>query len=330
MVLPGAFAGLAIGGLWVHCFLLPSLLILTVGEEVTGQLTHEDAPHRLRLSVVLRDAFVCERYLASQCSNVNAFEELAGSCQQGKVNASRQGKLPEVPPEVLQGSCFPPPSLSLFPDASPGQLGCISRSLQFGRLLWCLVRGSAVRSVLELFTGIGSGSTLLLAHGLLACGAGWLYSFERELQNVAHAKMVLQGEGLETVGVHLEGYSGVDSLAAADALVSRPGARLFHGDLNKHLGLLHVLCKLTGGIDLVVLDPPFDLKEAWPHVEAACKPRFVAIHNVNLPGHAGWIREHLLGHITGNWHEVASGSHPSHATWNDTAIRRWSLLARDL
>ena len=36
-----------------------------------------------------------------------------------------------------------------------------------------------------------------------------------------------------------------------------------------------------------MLDPPTDLRNLWPVLQRACEPKFVAIHNTNLPNHAG-------------------------------------------
>ncbi|CAE8603443.1 unnamed protein product [Polarella glacialis] len=279
---------------------------------------------------VLRDAMECERQVADRCNGINVFEEPSGAC----------------PPWDAAVDLMPPPAAALFAGVTATDLGCISRSLGFGRLLWCLARGPAVRTALELFTGTGGGSTLLLAHAL-AAGAGGrpqhLLSVERDVRNVAHAIEVLQVSGVKLGGfVHLGGATGLEPSELPE-LVARPGPWLLHGDLLQYKGLLELLCQAVGGLDLVMLDPPIgvDLERVWPGLDRACKPRFVAVHNANLRGHAGWLRHQLLADPGGEWQEAASGSHPSPWEAVDREIgflgddgeltagrRTWSLLAR--
>ena len=71
-----------------------------------------------------------------------------------------------------------------------------------------------------------------------------------------------------------------------------------------------------------MLDPPTDLRNLWPVLQRACEPKFVAIHNTNLPNHAGWIPAHLRKE---GWYEIMNGSHPS--IW-EQGQRSWSLMAR--
>ena len=78
-----------------------------------------------------------------------------------------------------------------------------------------------------------------------------------------------------------------------------------------------------------VMDTDFD---EW------CRPTFVVVANANLPGHAGWLREHLLGFP--EWAEVGRGRalgtdilaylpapafHPIGSVY---LFRAWSVLMR--
>ena len=39
-----------------------------------------------------------------------------------------------------------------------------------------------------------------------------------------------------------------------------------------------------------------------------CRPKFLAIHNTNLPGHAGWISAHLKRQVNSPWYELMNGT----------------------
>ena len=188
------------------------------------------------------------------------------------------------------------------------ELGCISRSSQFGRALWCLAR--AVNSAIELFTGVGGGSTLLLAHALAkAQRMGRQRSFftmERHLGNAYHAQNILESVGISTRILSLASPDGLTNGMAA-LLKENPGVWILHGDLFENLGVFNALCSRIGGLDMVMLDPPVDLRGVWPLIETACKPKFLAVHNANLPGHAGWLPAHLL-RTNDRWYEIMNGS----------------------
>lgn len=73
--------------------------------------------------------------------------------------------------------------------------------------------------------------------------------------------------------------------------------------------LCEELLSRTGqGFDIVFLDifQGSSLALEWPVLQDACAPRWVIIHNVNLPEHAGWIKEHLL--LDPRWAEVWGGT----------------------
>ncbi|CAK8987334.1 unnamed protein product [Durusdinium trenchii] len=210
---------------------------------------------------------VCERRLARQCQGQNQVIESPGC--------------------GAEGPDMPPPAVSLFGGTEPGELGCIGRSTQFARALWCLARHA--NKAFELFTGIGGGSSLVLA--------------------------------VATV-VPLEHAKGIPDSAAQS--FGTPGSWILQGDVFEHPSLIEALCSTTDGMDLIMLDPPTDLRNIWPVLETACRPKFLAIHNANLPGHAGWIPSYLKSsHST--WYEIMNGSHPS--IW-EPGIRTWSLMAR--
>ena len=58
----------------------------------------------------------------------------------------------------------------------------------------------------------------------------------------------------------------------------------------------------------------------WAAVELFCYPTFVVIHNVNLPGHAGWLYAHLLS--LPEWVEVASGYTPHELSVRTAGMER--------
>ncbi|CAJ1405999.1 unnamed protein product [Effrenium voratum] len=245
----------------------------------------------------------CERFLAAQCHGQNRLVEIPGTCPQPNVG-------------------MPPPATSLFPGTEATELGCITRSSRLGRALWCLAR--ATKSALELFTGIGAGSSLLLAHALTAekPTLGRFYTVDRELGNAVHAQEVMRVFGLPAQVLRLQGPQGLDELTAS--VVQKPGNWILQGDVFKHPELIQALCYVTGGMDLIMLDPPtVDFRHTWSVMERACRPKFLVVHNTNLPGHAGWLPSFLKRQ--GGWYEMMNGSHPS--VW-ETGVRSWSLTGR--
>eukprot|EP00747_Dinoflagellata_sp_TGD_P021886 gnl/TRDRNA2_/TRDRNA2_128760_c0_seq1.p1 gnl/TRDRNA2_/TRDRNA2_128760_c0~~gnl/TRDRNA2_/TRDRNA2_128760_c0_seq1.p1 ORF type:complete len:321 (+),score=38.10 gnl/TRDRNA2_/TRDRNA2_128760_c0_seq1:29-991(+) len=296
-------SALSVGEWPVHLQVLPLVLLLlpAAATDGTNSQRNTSAAAVATGATIARTVVVCERQLAAQCGDVDAFAEPVGGCR-GADNS------------VLP---MPPSAMTLFPGTEPAELALISRSLRFGRILWCLARRASTAKVLEFFAGTGGGSTLLLAHGL-EHHLGVLYSFEREASLVSHGLQVLLSQGLRA-----------EAVSASGSLLHEPGAWLLHGepmDADGVGGPLRTLCDELGPIDLVVLDPQgTDLASEWPVVEAVCKPRLVAIHNTNVPRHAGWIRNHLLA--KGSWHELLSGWHPSVWEYGEQE-RWWSVLWR--
>jgi len=290
------------------CQLAASVACLCVSSATAVAEGRKDNGDRLRAELA-----VCERRIVSRCIGGAAGRNGAAAA----VDSFREGT------GCVWGAEAPPPATTLFPDTEAAEMGLISRSLRFGRVLWCLASLQSMTAVLELFAGTGGGSTMLLAHGL-SRHKGSLYSFERETALIVHAEHVLRGWGL-----------AVASMRAVDAPQLRgaaAGTWLLHGgpvEGTKDDGPLATLCAAIGAVDAVVLDPQFtDLAVEWPIIERQCEPRFVAIHNTNLLGHAGWVRERLLaiGATRGAWLELLNGSHPS--LWEPGERRSWSVLWR--
>jgi len=264
---------------------------------------------------------LCQRRVAARCRRVNRFIEPQ---EAGWCSWNPQG---------------PPPGLSLFPNTNPGELGMVSRSLRLGRLLWCLASSPWSRAAVELFAGTGGGSTTLLAHGLATHG-GALYSFEREKSLVVHAQNVLRSWELDANVVSTNDASSVSGMGPGAWLLwgePLPLAEVATGGPIRALCTSAAAASSIGGVDMVVLDPhESELYAEWEVIERVCNPRFVVVHNSNLPKHAGWVRHHLLqlrsreedqDDTSSSWHELLNGSHPS--IWDDAPGKReWSLLWR--
>eukprot|EP00927_Polykrikos_kofoidii_P032481 TRINITY_DN27660_c0_g1_i1.p1 TRINITY_DN27660_c0_g1~~TRINITY_DN27660_c0_g1_i1.p1 ORF type:complete len:505 (+),score=61.02 TRINITY_DN27660_c0_g1_i1:91-1605(+) len=91
---------------------------------------------------------------------------------------------------------------------------------------------------------------------------------------------------------------------------------------------LRAICD-TVAIDMAIVDPTwFHAYREWSIIEESCRPlRYVVLNNINLPGHAGWIREHLM--TKPDWAEVLTGEDRSVPTPKEKfPVRRWSILAR--
>lgn len=103
------------------------------------------------------------------------------------------------------GAELPPPALSLFGGTQAGELGCIGRSTRFGRALWCLAKSSM--KTLELFTGIGGGTSLVLAHSMRSQGR--FFSVDRDAGNAWHATQVLKTAGVTAEVLQLQAARGL-------------------------------------------------------------------------------------------------------------------------
>mmetsp|Transcript_8934 Transcript_8934/g.20752 ORF Transcript_8934/g.20752 Transcript_8934/m.20752 type:complete len:295 (+) Transcript_8934:38-922(+) len=278
----------------------------TAGADQPGKYECSPITNKKRATRSLRR---CEQLLASKCNFHNALVEPQGGCQAWDAD-------------------MPPPATSLFEGTEASELGCVSRSTTFGRGLWCLARG--MRNALELFTGIGAGTTLLLAHAMAYGGTGQafdhggraFYTVERDEGNAYHAVRILASVGIPARIIELDGPHGLTSSQAQ--LLKDPGVWILLGDLFQHVGMFASLCDAVGGLDLVMLDPPVDLRMTWPLLESACSPKFLAVHNTNLPGHAGWLRTLPRAPKT-QWYEMMNGSHDS--IW-EAGVREWSLMGQ--
>ena len=199
----------------------------------------------LRTRLSLRS---CEHLLASRCGFQNTLVEAPGSC-------------------AATDSDMPPPATSFFPGTKASELGCIARSSTFGRALWCLARG--VNTAMELFTGVGGGSTLLLAHALSAHRPGRrgaprsFFTVERHLGNAYHAQNVLESVGIPAQVLSLARPGGLTSSMAA-LVKEQPGVWILHGDVFENLGVFEALCGAIGGLDLVMLLGPWDVFVCLP------------------------------------------------------------------
>ncbi|OLQ07809.1 hypothetical protein AK812_SmicGene8774 [Symbiodinium microadriaticum] len=159
----------------------------------------------------------------------------------------------------------------------------------------------------------------------------YFFTMERHLGNAYHAQNILESVGIPTQILSLARPEGLNSRMAA-LVKENPGVWILHGDVFENLGVFNALCSSIGSLDLVMLDPPLDLRGVWPLLDTACKPKFLAVHNANLPGHAGWLPAHLR-RTTGSWYEMMNGSlargkgsHPS--VW-ERGERSWSLMGRE-
>ncbi|CAL1146402.1 unnamed protein product [Cladocopium goreaui] len=285
----------------------PWLLGLVMAQAATGYHCAANRNDTRRAKHAIR---VCERRLAQRCRGQNRLVELPG-----------------CPPESVD---FPPAAKSLFGGTEASELGCISRSTQLGRALWCLARHGGVRKALELFTGIGAGTTLLLGHALgRRDRPGTFFSVDRDHVNAWHATEVLHAAAkVEALVVPLSDAQGIPS--GTKEGFQAPGSYILQGDVFKHPKFIEALCFMTDGMDLIMLDPATDLRHTWPKLEKWCRPKFLAIHNSNLPGHAGWIPAQLkrrapTAQDDHAWYELMNGSHPS--IW-EPGMRHWSLMAR--
>lgn len=251
----------------------------------------------------------------------------------------------------------------------PGNGSSVTRSSELGRSLWCLGQRPEVSSVMDLFLAEGDGSASLLVDGLLrgasAAGSGssqrtrLLLGFERVSESFEQAVQWMRAStSAEAIEFRLSGREGLIELqAAAQAAASAADrardsspvtAVLVHGEPYPDGGLeprerlrtherpsaIRAFCEAVP-VDLVFLDPDHGAADAeFLAIEKYCHPlRWVVVNNANLPGFAGWVREHLL--TRPGWAEVLAGrtSDPWGAgsgSWLAEVykVRGWSILGR--
>lgn len=252
----------------------------------------------------------------------------------------------------------------------------VARSNSLGRTLGCLAGRPEVRSVMDLFlaNGTGSADTLMdalarrhwpSARGGAASGShsSTFIGFERDHETFWHAVRWLEKK--PRVRAHTFRVTGAEGAEELKALAQRAAAAvrqteagsvaalLFEGEpypdgglspterlyAKAHNSMLRSLCEAIS-VDLVFLDG-FASDAEFAVIQEVCRPlNWIVLNNVNLPGCAGWIREHLL--TRPDWAEVLTGRAVDRyaagvRTWIDEdsggvpdvyRIRAWSALAR--
>eukprot|EP00929_Paragymnodinium_shiwhaense_P037304 TRINITY_DN19899_c0_g1_i3.p1 TRINITY_DN19899_c0_g1~~TRINITY_DN19899_c0_g1_i3.p1 ORF type:complete len:536 (+),score=86.72 TRINITY_DN19899_c0_g1_i3:116-1723(+) len=251
----------------------------------------------------------------------------------------------------------------------------LAASNSLGRTLRCVAsRGpQEVKTALDLSVGHGDGSSEVLVSGLAqmvaASGsAAVLVGFETSEDDfntaVVHTGM-LPGVGSVTTfdllaaapdGGSELGLEALSKLAVQVVREAKPGkvsVLLIRGEAYPDGGrspaerrgalavpnALEVICEAMR-VDLVFLEGlALDAEVAL--LQAHCQRlRWVLVNNANLPGHAGWVREHLLIRPQGDWAEVTTGRlSDAWAAGADLGanggplprvyqVRAWSALAR--
>jgi len=229
----------------------------------------------------------------------------------------------------------------------PRNGGMIGRSNLLGRVLWCLAQREDVHVAIDMFMNTGGGSTRLIASGLERSRkkAGLLFGFELDSTSVDAA-----------VGTYLAEWHPVrttpDSLPSPEQLQQWQRENLtivivngmpfpyethieskldfpWSSEPPVHLPVdravpLEYFCNHVGPIDLVFLNPTFAVVGEWQTLEKSCMPRMVVIANVNLPFHAGWIKQRLQD---AGWSVVLEG-HYSVEVFATYARRDWVVLLR--
>jgi len=229
----------------------------------------------------------------------------------------------------------------------PSNGGMIGRSNLLGRVLWCLAQREDVHVALDLFMNTGGGSTRLIASGLEASRKkkGLLFGFELDSTSVDAA-----------VGTYLAKWHPLrvtpDSLPSPDQLQPWQREKLtiiivngmpfpyethmagmldfpwsseppVHIPVDQAAPLEH-FCNHAGPIDLAFFNPTFAMVGEWQVLEKSCLPRIVVIENVNLPFHAGWIKQRLQD---AGWSVVLEG-HFLVEAFAEFARRDWVVLFR--
>lgn len=243
-----------------------------------------------------------------------------------------------------------------------GHSSTVTRSSKLGRALWCLARRPEVRVALDLFLAEGDGSATLLGHGLLEKAGSSpgeqptvLLGFERDAESYERAVQWFSQVGwAEVLALRIpQGASPSELEGLAERVLlgqsaagGQVAAMLFQGEPYENAADVHAakerrhsavraVCEKLP-VDILFLDPAGTAAEVeFLEVIAFCRPlKWVVVNNANLPGHAGWVREYLLG-LGGEWAEVISGhtSDPWGAgkqTWLAELYRSrtWVALAR--
>ncbi|CAE7215273.1 unnamed protein product, partial [Symbiodinium necroappetens] len=102
----------------------------------------------------------------------------------------------------------------------------------------------------------------------------YFFTMERHLGNAYHAQNILESVGIPTQILSLARPEGLNSRMAA-LVKENPGVWILHGDVFENLGVFNALCSSIGSLDLVMLDPPLDLRGVWPLLDTVREGRFV-------------------------------------------------------
>jgi len=236
--------------------------------------------------------------------------------------------------------------------ALPSNKGMIGRSTVLGRVLWCLAQRQDVHFAMDMFMHTGGGAAHLIAAGMdkaLKKDKAWLLGFEVDASDVQEAMenlgewhpivvtphrslpskddlhvwhrdrqnlAVLITHGMPfAYNIPLAGMLPVEFPWSSDPPIHQPADRP---------GPLEHYCKHLGPVDLLFLNPTFPMVGEWSVLEEFCRPQWVVIANINLPFHAGWIKE-ALQHA--NWPVVLEGHH-WHEEFSDYGRRAWAVLMR--
>lgn len=233
----------------------------------------------------------------------------------------------------------------------------ISRSNRLGRVLWCLAQQPTIHSVLDLFLGRGDGSAALLVDSILHHqssgrpswkGWGLLAGFERWPQNFEAAKEWLKTQSKVKVipwllpnpvnftamvrFIRTITHAQFRAIYAQDVRAVVIRGEPFSEKLENPAAVLFAFCNYVK-VDLVFIDPSqTTAHKEWAIIENACKPlRWVVVNNMNLPSHAGWLRERLL--TLPKWVEIFAGqtvdnspSNLSPLLQDQFRLRVWSVF----
>lgn len=95
-----------------------------------------------------------------------------------------------------------------------------------------------------------------------------------------------------------------------------------------HVNALDSVCQHRAPVDVVLIDTDRGgFEDEWPVVELVCKPRWIILHNTNLPDGPNWIQHRMES--LGGWQVVVTGHYSLDLdVWaNDLRrIRSWSIL----
>lgn len=230
---------------------------------------------------------------------------------------------------ALDRACFDVAGARVAPPRGPRAHAHISADTAFGRALESLASLPSVRHVLEVGTGQGVGSTLLLAHALRRsaaaddcvaaggdpprrCCGSWVTSIELLRANWEHARAVLREQPawcLLGTSVPLAGLLAPEEIAPMDR------DEYFHRFYARDAALINgsqpQLARACGAhrYDLVLLDGgPYTAWADFTAVREACAPTLLALHDTDR--HARHVDAYLRTHAD-EYVELVRGGSPS-------------------